>query len=109
MKPEIKAKWLEALRSGEYKQTKERLATEDGKFCCLGVLCELALAEGITSKGKDEEGIFYDSSHKSMPPTAVLEWSNVSRDYGLTTYDIAELNDNGKTFSEIADIIEEQL
>ena len=43
MDPELKAKWIAALRSGEYKQGKNRLhSNEDNSFCCLGVLCEVA-------------------------------------------------------------------
>ncbi len=44
MKPEYKAPWLAALRSGEYKQGRGRLKREAGVFtrawyyCCLGVL-----------------------------------------------------------------------
>lgn len=37
MKAKDKAKWLEALRSGEYKQTDSALCV-DGAYCCLGVL-----------------------------------------------------------------------
>ena len=37
MKAEDKAKWLEALRSGEYEQIDGTLC-RDGKYCCLGVL-----------------------------------------------------------------------
>lgn len=37
MKSADKAKWLEALRSGEYTQTEGALCN-DGKYCCLGVL-----------------------------------------------------------------------
>lgn len=40
LKPEIKQKWIKALRSGEYQQTKGRLKRDDG-FCCLGVLCDV--------------------------------------------------------------------
>ena len=50
MNPEIKARWQEKLRSGEYQQGSGMLAahTESGdKFCCLGVLCEIAVADGI--------------------------------------------------------------
>lgn len=51
MKTEIKTKWLEALRSGDYKQAKGALVkqAEDGSksYCCLGVLCDLAKAEGV--------------------------------------------------------------
>ena len=46
MNPEVKAKWLDALRSGRYRQGVGGLLTE-GKFCCLGVLCDLAVKEGV--------------------------------------------------------------
>jgi hypothetical protein len=38
MDPNLKAKWVEALRSGEFNQTTGRLHDYEG-FCCLGVLC----------------------------------------------------------------------
>ncbi len=35
-------KWIEALKSGEYKQTQGQLATMDKQsFCCLGVAAEV--------------------------------------------------------------------
>ena len=37
MNPEVKTKWLEALRSGKYKQTEGRLRDSVG-HCCIGVL-----------------------------------------------------------------------
>ena len=46
MKKEIADKWVEALRSGEYKQAKERLQSEDS-LCCLGVLCKIAEKDGV--------------------------------------------------------------
>lgn len=47
----IKTKWINALRSGRYKQCKGRLKKGDG-YCCLGVLakvqgCKLPMAAGI--------------------------------------------------------------
>ena len=41
MNQEIKQKWVEALRSGKYKQTTYVLRREDS-YCCLGVLCDIA-------------------------------------------------------------------
>jgi hypothetical protein len=39
MPADLKAKWLQALRSGEYKQGYRKLFdAETGGFCCLGVL-----------------------------------------------------------------------
>ena len=33
--------WVDALRSGEYKQGKFALHTEQEEYCCLGVLCSV--------------------------------------------------------------------
>jgi hypothetical protein len=52
MNPEIKKKWLTALRSGEYKQTAGALKDTSG-YCCLGVLCEAA---GYTNWQAPTEG-----------------------------------------------------
>ena len=47
MKPEIQAEWVAALRSGEYKQGTGVLRSEANEFCCLGVLCDLAVKAGV--------------------------------------------------------------
>lgn len=46
MSPELKALWLNALRSGEYRQTTGTLKDTDG-YCCLGVLCHVASEAGM--------------------------------------------------------------
>jgi hypothetical protein len=40
MDKKLKAKWVKALRSGEYKQGGGYLFS-DGKYCCLGVLLHI--------------------------------------------------------------------
>lgn len=40
LNPEIKKKWVKALRSGKYNQCDGQLRQGD-TFCCLGVLCDL--------------------------------------------------------------------
>jgi hypothetical protein len=40
MDPALKAKWVEALRSGKFKQGTSYLQREN-KFCCLGVLLKI--------------------------------------------------------------------
>lgn len=42
MNAELKAKWLAALRSGEYVQGEGRLRGEGNSYCCLGVLCDIS-------------------------------------------------------------------
>lgn len=46
MNPELKAKWVEALRSGQYQQGSYHLRSEKDEYCCLGVLC--AIFPGVT-------------------------------------------------------------
>ena len=41
MNPDLKAKWISALRSGRYTQGQKRLKTKEGHYCCLGVLCKV--------------------------------------------------------------------
>lgn len=52
MNPEIKAKWINALRSGDYAQARSALARLDNRagtesYCCLGVVCEIGVADGV--------------------------------------------------------------
>lgn len=57
MKEDIKRRWLKALRSGEYKQSRTYLKSENG-FCCLGVLCDILQKDGVTAwtELKSEDG-----------------------------------------------------
>ena len=34
-------KWVDALKSGEYKQGQSRLRNIENKYCCLGVACDI--------------------------------------------------------------------
>lgn len=59
MNPDVKVKWLNLLRSGKYAQGHGQLGVdplytdEEGtkpERCCLGVLCEVAVEEGVIQK-----------------------------------------------------------
>lgn len=93
---ELKAKWLGALRSGEYEQCVGMLKNETG-YCCLGVLHKVKFAE--------EPPVMYQ-----LPSSGILPDVDVD-DYPLQNPSqlLADMNDSGKTFSEIADWIEENL
>lgn len=128
MKPEVKEAWIKALRSGKYKQGQRRLRTNDGKFCCLGVLCDISgLAEWGTGKGPgayQEPGDYLGEG--AVLPVAVQEWAGLE-DGNPTIqipdgdYSLATLNDGEHTvrtasgrkkkfgFGSIASIIEKQL
>lgn len=91
--------WVAALRSGEYKQGRERLRYED-EFCCLGVACDLSDPTGWDKMLYGEYE--YDGKSNYMP-------DDVRTTYGLEAADqheLGSLNDKGMDFPAIADHIE---
>jgi len=120
MNEEIKAQWLTALRSGEYRQGTGSLSSrdEDGRplFCCLGVLCDLHR----TATGGAWESNKYLGECETLP-FEVAEWAEFADDTSpenpcVGAYHLAEYNDGTiddtlapHTFFDIADLIEAHL
>lgn len=120
-------KLIEALRSGKYGQVQGRLhrnTPEETGYCCLGVACELsglgsyepfpALCEDCPpalvfalpgSNPRESSGLY--------PPREVRELFGFATQAGHTIgpewENMATLNDNGRTFAEIADMLEKWL
>jgi hypothetical protein len=117
MNPKIKAKWVAALRSGEYKQGKVCLRQVDGGFCCLGVLTDLAVRVGVGAWKPPVDNAYFFDCDSGMLPEKVSEWAGFvypARMGGEVIIDgivdmLAGHNDDGKTFAQIADAIEAQL
>ncbi len=62
----IKAKWVEALRSGEYKQGKGVLRGSDmtkPTYCCLGVLCDVYKRHTGRGKWKTDQVLTSNGSY----------------------------------------------
>jgi hypothetical protein len=73
--------WIEALRSGKYQQARKRLRTDVG-FCCLGVICEMAVAEGFSHWGDGvDAGTFFSGLNESGACTELPDSTAVL--YGL--------------------------
>lgn len=128
MKQNIMKKWVKALRSGKYKQgmgtLKQYNRKGEAQHCCLGVLCELYNQEMKKNKKKTLSEKVYDNdsdfSHgysrfdnKAVDlPKMVMNWAGMNSTLGKfylsdNHYEIlADLNDFGKKFKTIADIIE---
>ena len=129
MRKDIADRLVAALRSGEYKQGQGRLcrAIADGSrsFCCLGVLTDLAVKEGVLPDGKraelDPYALKYGKCAASAYlPSEVQEWAGMQSiggrlpkavhawdDEGKATLEeLAHFNDAGYTFEQTADIIE---
>lgn len=122
MNPDIKAQWVAALRSGNYKQGRGRLRREwqghpgEYQYCCLGVLCELAVEAGIATR----EDYYYASAVNpndrdyTHPPVAVERWAGLaSSSPQAGERSLIQMNDaladDCYTFSQIADAIERYL
>ncbi|MDG4826035.1 hypothetical protein O7635_29655 [Asanoa sp. WMMD1127] len=131
----VKEQWLTALRSGEYEQAQGTLY-EDGGYCCLGVLCDIAVKNDAIPEPTDFPYPRWDGvirtdvtrraymAEKMVLPAAVAEWAGLTdvdpmvnvpeEDYDTELVvsvekHLSELNDDGSTFAELADLIEAQL
>ena len=110
--PVVRTRWLTALRSGDYRQGVGYLGYRDGAgdlaFCCLGVLCELAVDAGVVAR-HDVDGRFYygdatdgpldpDTTHvdvydTDLPPV-VREWAGLRpEDANPVLDDVADVGD----------------
>ncbi len=74
----IKAKWLNALRSGKYKQGTRALRSKD-KYCCLGVLSDLYAKEnGKRWKHNRLNDVWLMEEENGILPRPVLEWAGLT-------------------------------
>ena len=119
-----------ALRSGDYEQIRTRLRKGDG-FCCLGVACDLFMKENPEWRWAPEDLMDQSSfarrgdptEYTALPPK-VKEWLGFQNNFGGfepadvedDTFDgehvkggtLADVNDSGFTFNQIADLIERE-
>jgi hypothetical protein len=116
MNPQVQQAWVKALRSGEYKQGRTRLRAGD-KFCCLGVLCDLHQKAGL---GRWDGTEYFDGAEDEdhtalLLPDAVMEWAGLSYCSGCFVHIgtrkmlLSNHNDEGASFADLANAIEEQL
>lgn len=114
MDAEVKQRWLEALRSGKYAQTRNALRrplaedeTTEG-FCCLGVLCDVLDPNGW----EDELDIagYRNWRHPTGRAATSLPIA-LEEQLGLTGVigELIDQNDDGSPFASIADFIEANL
>lgn len=107
MNAEIKTKWLEALRSGKYKQAQGVLRTADNTFCCLGVLCDIMYPDNWGNVLQHSVEFKYLSNrHFTGLPIGIREEANLS---ATSEGNLVCMNDTGKSFEKIADYIETDL
>lgn len=128
MKQNVMKKWIKALRSEKYKQgmgtLKQYNRKGEAQHCCLGVLCDLYNQEMKKNKKKTLPEKVYDNDSdfsygycrfggkKEDLPEEVMKWSGIKNSIGKFNLSdvhyetLADLNDTGRKFKTIADIIE---
>lgn len=125
--------WVDALRSGDYKQCKRQLVTlggshnsdvrvgghsfyEETSYCCLGVLAHLntdigyddladamVFEQRVYSVDSGEMEVVKVTTAKAFPSDDFLHAIGLTNSIAAG---LAEMNDAGSDFSEIADAIE---
>jgi hypothetical protein len=123
----FKKKWLEALRSGDYKQGNDRLfkisKDKEGnkieEFCCLGVAASLCnfpkFKSAIEDKSLfDEDGSMTEAEilkfkENGLPKILIGSPEISSPNFSSLIGKLTEMNDNGKSFKQIANYIEKNL
>lgn len=129
----LRDEWVRRLESGEYQQGKSWLRTLDGKYCCLGILCEMAVEDSIVTRElvpshvstparyryESKPGTYLNSDISRISPHAgsdnvlpigVVKWAYVddvtpSVFHDNMLWSLTSLNDNGVHFSIIASYI----
>lgn len=79
-------RFIAALRSGDYQQGFGELAnrdvdTEEWKYCCLGVACEVAINDGLKLYVSERRYKKYYNNEGGVLPLKVRDW------YGLPASD----------------------
>lgn len=111
--------WVEALESGEHKQTTGVLTdiSADGvAHCCLGLLCHVGGAKAINPRDYNyltylfplggtqiaRDDVMLSGVTADDLAAAAVNWSD---EEGAFQSELAERNDAGATFAEIAGVI----
>lgn len=113
MHPDWRKRWIDALRSGKYKQTTRALRRfdtidingQDPRYCCLGVLCEISGQGSWVGAFYRTEGKLNVSSSTTSLPSALANLTEL----GARAQDLLiEMNDvQALTFLQIADALDQ--
>src|SRR5688572_18742504 len=93
MHQHVKDLWVARLRDEPDRQGCGTLHSKDGKLCCLGVLCVLAVEAGVpvsidvvdengyagnTFIGSRDKGVVAYDGSTLIPPPSVLKWAGLT-------------------------------
>lgn len=123
--------WIEALKSDTYRRGEYLLRNDSNEYCSLGVMCDISglgrwerISPNTAADAllQDGERWFYvidgepvEEDHHQVPPKKVFEHFGFERcvtvkaldaDGSVIESDVMDLNDGGRSFLEIAELLE---
>jgi hypothetical protein len=113
MDADLRAKWVAALRSGDYIQGEGALKRQDVddqvRHCCLGVLCEVLDVPQVRREldGGVSRWAFGEEHEEGYLPAAIQDQAGLA---SAVMTSLARMNDSGRyDFKAIADYIDQNL
>ncbi len=114
--PQLKQRWIAALRSGNYEQGRQVLRSNEDKYCCLGVLADIINPQAWEAKLVDNGNPYIDAEfgYYWNPSRIDTKWSHkylVDEDIPKELQGTLTRKNDGEllNFLEIADYIESNL
>lgn len=115
--------WIQALRSGEFKQgltslCQKREKQKTYRYCCLGVACEVAIQNGVYLNIEEEAlcgdvYVYYNGESEKLANKldVVRRWlglrkSSIKGELRDPVEELIYMNDEGKSFKTIANELE---
>lgn len=110
MNQRVKNLWVEALTNGTYQQATRSLRNSEG-YCCLGVLCDLYLKENKEKEWSYEYNHWRLDGKANILPSFVMEWAGLKECNPkiIAKHSLVSYNDEGMSFTQLAELIEEYL
>ena len=118
MNREIAERWVEELRSGKWKKAVGHLALRQGvksfRHCCLGVLCEMAIRDGVQVEIKDDGDHRCFDEEVGVLPESVMKWAGLETARGQFKQRIGEnaltyINDHSEGWERTIEAIEQHV
>lgn len=105
-----KKEWIRALKSGKYKQGRQRLKIihkdKSNSYCCLGILCNIIAKKGL-GKWEKRNFIYNDDIFETELEGDLMDEVEL---HGIEQDHLIKMNDQDKSsFKKIADYIDKNL
>lgn len=101
----LQQEWVDKLRSGDYNQGQHKLRTVNNEYCCLGILED---THNNSKECTETHYEYFDTEHQECYyGTLCSQTRELIKIKPCQVMILADMNDRGRSFDEIANYIEE--